>query len=62
MPLISRKPTSPGRRFQTASDFAEITRSAPEKSLVKPLKKTGGRNCYGWGPQAALPDHRFQTE
>ncbi|MEW6660170.1 MAG: 50S ribosomal protein L2 [Thermodesulfobacteriota bacterium] len=47
MPLISRKPTSPGRRFQTASDFAEITRSAPEKSLVKPLKKQGGRNNYG---------------
>jgi large subunit ribosomal protein L2 len=47
MPLISRKPTSPGRRFQTASDFAEITRSAPEKSLVRPLKKSGGRNSYG---------------
>jgi large subunit ribosomal protein L2 len=47
MPLISRKPTSPGRRFQTASDFAEITRSTPEKSLVKPLKKSGGRNSYG---------------
>ncbi len=47
MPLISRKPTSAGRRFQTTSDFAEITRSAPEKSLVKPLKKTGGRNTYG---------------
>jgi len=47
MALISRKPTSPGRRFQTASDFAEITRSAPEKSLVKPLKKQGGRNNYG---------------
>jgi len=47
MPLISRKPTSAGRRFQTTSDFAEITRSSPEKSLVKPLKKSGGRNCYG---------------
>ncbi|MBI4795993.1 MAG: 50S ribosomal protein L2 [Deltaproteobacteria bacterium] len=47
MPLISRKPTSPGRRFQTASDFVEITRSEPEKSLVKPLKKSGGRNSYG---------------
>jgi len=47
MPLISRKPTSAGRRFQTASDFAEITRSTPEKSLVKPLKKSGGRNSYG---------------
>src|SRR5450759_3715183 len=47
MALISRKPTSPGRRFQTTTDFAEITRSEPEKSLVRPLKKTGGRNCYG---------------
>ena len=47
MALIPRKPTSPGRRFQTAADFAEITRSAPEKSLIKTLKKTGGRNNYG---------------
>lgn len=47
MALISRKPTSPGRRFQTTTDFSEITRSEPEKSLVRPLKKTGGRNCYG---------------
>jgi len=47
MALISRKPTSPGRRSQTATDFAEITRSEPEKSLVRPLKKTGGRNCHG---------------
>jgi len=47
MALISRKPTSPGRRFQTASDFAEITRGTPEKSLVKALKKTGGRNNQG---------------
>jgi large subunit ribosomal protein L2 len=47
MPLISRKPTSAGRRFQTSSDFVEITRGAPEKSLVAPLKKTGGRNNNG---------------
>jgi large subunit ribosomal protein L2 len=47
MPLISRKPTSAGRRFQTATDFAEITRSEPEKSLVKTLKKSGGRNSNG---------------
>jgi large subunit ribosomal protein L2 len=47
MALISRKPTSAGRRFQTASDFAEITRTEPEKSLVKTLKKTGGRNNAG---------------
>lgn len=47
MALISRKPTSAGRRFQTATDFAEITRSEPEKSLVVTLKKSGGRNNYG---------------
>jgi len=47
MALISRKPTSAGRRGQTATDFAEITRSEPEKSLVRPLKKSGGRNSYG---------------
>jgi large subunit ribosomal protein L2 len=47
MALISRKPTSAGRRFQTATDFAEITRSEPEKSLVVSLKKTGGRNNHG---------------
>jgi large subunit ribosomal protein L2 len=47
MALKSFKPTSPGRRFQTVSDFAEITTSRPEKSLLAPLKKTGGRNCNG---------------
>jgi large subunit ribosomal protein L2 len=47
MALISRKPTSAGRRFQTATDFAEITRSEPEKSLVVTLKKSGGRNNNG---------------
>ncbi|MEJ2223940.1 MAG: 50S ribosomal protein L2 [Syntrophobacterales bacterium] len=47
MALISRKPTSPGRRFQTVSDFAEITRNEPEKSLCEPLKKKGGRNNRG---------------
>jgi len=47
MALISRKPTSPGRRFQTVSDFAEITRTEPEKSLCEPLKKSGGRNNRG---------------
>jgi large subunit ribosomal protein L2 len=47
MALISRKPTSAGRRFQTTTDFAELTRSEPEKSLVRTLKKSGGRNNYG---------------
>ena len=40
MPVRKRKPTSPGRRFQTVSDFAEITRDKPEKSLTKPKPRT----------------------
>lgn len=41
------KPTSAGRRFQTVSDFAEITCSKPEKSLLEPLPKKAGRNNNG---------------
>ena len=41
------KPTSPGRRFRTVSDFSEITRSTPEKSLLEKKTSTGGRNSYG---------------
>ncbi|HVC13471.1 MAG TPA: 50S ribosomal protein L2 [Acidimicrobiales bacterium] len=47
MPLRSRKPTSAGRRFQTVSDFAEITRDRPERSLLASNSKSGGRNNYG---------------
>ncbi|MDP2234389.1 MAG: 50S ribosomal protein L2 [Actinomycetota bacterium] len=47
MGLKQYKPTSPGRRFQTVSDFAEITRTTPEKSLLEPLPKKGGRNNNG---------------
>ncbi len=47
MPLRKRKPTSPGRRFQTVSDFSEVTRDRPERSLVVPKPGTGGRNTYG---------------
>ena len=47
MALRKRKPTSPGRRFQTVSDFTEITKDQPEKSLLAPKPKTGGRNNYG---------------
>src|SRR5438067_4569461 len=47
MPLRKRKPTSAGRRFQSVADFAEITRRKPEKSLLVPKPKTGGRNSYG---------------
>ena len=41
------KPVSKGSRFRSVSDFAEITRSTPEKSLVEPLKKSGGRDNHG---------------
>jgi len=41
------KPTSAGRRHMTSSTFEEITSSSPEKSLLAPLKKTGGRNNVG---------------
>ena len=41
------KPTSAGRRFQTVSDFAEITCTKPEKSLLAPLPKKAGRNNKG---------------
>src|SRR3954454_6461682 len=47
MPIRSRKPTSAGRRFQTTSDFSEVTKVAPEKSLISSLSKSGGRNVYG---------------
>jgi large subunit ribosomal protein L2 len=47
MPIRKPKPTSPGRRFVTYPDFAEITRSEPEKSLTVGLKKSGGRNSNG---------------
>ncbi|MBM3662552.1 MAG: 50S ribosomal protein L2 [Actinobacteria bacterium] len=47
MGIRKRKPTSPGRRFQTVSDFAEITRERPEKSLLAKKTRTGGRNSYG---------------
>ncbi|MDJ0666659.1 MAG: 50S ribosomal protein L2 [Desulfobacterales bacterium] len=41
------KPTSPGRRFQDYATFEEITRRKPEKSLLKAIKKSGGRNTNG---------------
>jgi large subunit ribosomal protein L2 len=47
MAVNKRKPTSPGRRFQTVSDFADITDSKPEKSLLAKKSKTGGRNTDG---------------
>jgi len=47
MPIRKAKPTSAGRRFQSHSDYADVTRSRPEKSLLKPKPSKGGRNSYG---------------
>jgi large subunit ribosomal protein L2 len=47
MPTKRYRPTSPGRRFQTVSDFAEITKTKPEKRLLEPQKRSSGRNIHG---------------
>ncbi len=47
MPPRRLKPTSPGRRFRTVPDFSELSKVEPEKSLLEPLKKKGGRNVNG---------------
>ena len=70
MALRKRKPTSPGRRFQTVSDFTEITKTKPEQSLasaeaehrwpqqLRPQDRPPPRRR----PQAAVPHHRLQAE
>src|SRR5260221_7043559 len=47
MPIRRYKPTSPGRRFMSVSTFEEITKTKPEKSLLEPVTKKGGRNNNG---------------
>lgn len=47
MAVKTYSPVTPGRRFMTSSSFSELTTSKPEKSLVRPLRKTGGRNALG---------------
>src|SRR3978361_682942 len=47
MPIRKPKPTSPGLRFVSYPDFAEITKTEPERTRVGVLKKSGGRNSYG---------------
>ena len=47
MAIITKKPTSPAMREYTTADYSVLTKKAPEKSLLKPNKKTGGRNSYG---------------
>jgi large subunit ribosomal protein L2 len=47
MAIRKAKPTSPGRRFQSHSEFSEVTRTTPEKNLLEPKPKKAGRNNYG---------------
>lgn len=47
MAIKKYNPTSPGRRFMSVSEFEEITASKPEKSLLSPVIKSGGRNVHG---------------
>ena len=47
MPVKSFRPLTPSTRYVTIADFSDITKTRPEKRLVKTRKKTGGRNCYG---------------
>jgi len=47
MAIRKYKPTTPGRRGASGSDFSEVTRGEPEKSLVRPLHSRGGRNVHG---------------
>ncbi|HGJ66223.1 TPA: 50S ribosomal protein L2, partial [bacterium] len=47
MAVKTYSPITPGRRFMTSADFSELSKVAPEESLLKPLKKTGGRNNKG---------------
>jgi len=47
VPIIKLRPTSPGRRFRTAFDFAEITKTEPERALLAPRPRSGGRNNRG---------------
>jgi len=47
MAVKKLKPTSPGRRFQTVSDFETVTKSTPEKSLLSKKKRSSGRNVHG---------------
>ena len=47
MPVRKFKPVTPGQRFRIVNEFSELTASKPEKSLIKTMKKSGGRNNDG---------------
>jgi large subunit ribosomal protein L2 len=47
MGVVKLKPNTPGQRFKVAATFDDVTKSSPEKSLIRPIKKSGGRNNNG---------------
>lgn len=47
MPVKTFRPLTPSLRYLTVADFSDVTKTKPEKHLVRTRKKTGGRNCYG---------------
>ena len=47
MPILHYKPTTPGRRGMTVVDYSGLSKVAPERSLLAPIKKKAGRNSYG---------------
>jgi len=47
MPVRQRKPTTPSQRFTALDDFSDVTKATPEKSLLEPMRRRGGRNDYG---------------
>ena len=70
MAIRQFKPVTKSSRFRSVPDFAEITRTTPEKSLLEPLKKSGGRDNHGHismrrrggGHKRHVPGHRFPAE
>ncbi len=60
MGIRKYKPTTPGRRGSSVADFSEITRSTPEKSLLRPLHKTGGSNNTSASPPVTRVAYKRQ--
>jgi large subunit ribosomal protein L2 len=57
MPVKKYKPVTPGQRGMTGHTFEEITKSQPERSLLVPLRRQGGRNVHGRQPKFARAMH-----
>ena len=69
MAIKHYKPTTPGRRGMTVLDYSELSKVAPERSLLEPIKKNAGRNSYGritvrhkgGGNRQKVQSYRFQA-